>query len=467
MRKQTKSPLYWLILLVAAAVFTAMAFTAEIWVDEAYTLAMMRHSFAEIWRITAADVHPPLYYFLVKIFGFPFGWHPFSLRIFAALCYLALMAFGGDQLEKLFDRRTALLFMLLFPLYPFAQFYTVQIRMYSFAALAIFCNALYAYRCWKFGGVRDWIGFAVAGICAAYTHYFSLVSAGLIYGVLFLFIVFGNRKLLKPWLISSAVTIAVYLPWLKCFIEQLAFKVSNEYWIEPITFQTVVDYALELLYANGHSLFPVYSGLLVLALVVLAFRRKDWAALLALGVPVMTVVLGLAVSILIRPVFVIRYLAPCAPLLVFFLAHQLAQLKSENIRSGILAVLLVSFSGNLAVTLLDCLPQENRIYGAFQEQTQQAQAYVVLADGSMRIGQVISHHRPEVPVYTTEILGAASPYSNDHPVEDFSAESVDCFVLLTNSDTTPDGFSGFQFTPLGHYQAGYDEMEAWLAERAQ
>lgn len=40
--------------------------------DESYTFAMIKHSFLEIWRITAADVHPPLFYWYLKILTFPF-----------------------------------------------------------------------------------------------------------------------------------------------------------------------------------------------------------------------------------------------------------------------------------------------------------------------------------------------------------------------------------------------------------
>lgn len=38
----------------------------DIWYDEAYTFGLIRHSYREICFITAADVHPPLYYILLK-----------------------------------------------------------------------------------------------------------------------------------------------------------------------------------------------------------------------------------------------------------------------------------------------------------------------------------------------------------------------------------------------------------------
>ena len=68
-------------------------------------------------------------------------------------------------------------------------------------------------------------------VLSAISALIALVAAGAIYGVLLVCILVKKRSILKSWLVVSAVTIVLYLPWLKCFAEQLAFKVSNEYWI--------------------------------------------------------------------------------------------------------------------------------------------------------------------------------------------------------------------------------------------
>ena len=50
-----------LLILGGTAMYAVFSLDQLVWADEAYTFAMLRHSFAEIWAITAADVHPPLY----------------------------------------------------------------------------------------------------------------------------------------------------------------------------------------------------------------------------------------------------------------------------------------------------------------------------------------------------------------------------------------------------------------------
>ncbi|MDE7359017.1 MAG: hypothetical protein K2N39_06270, partial [Lachnospiraceae bacterium] len=45
-----------------------LCFSNDIWYDELFTVGMVEHSYGEMVRFTAADVHPPLYYCIVKLF---------------------------------------------------------------------------------------------------------------------------------------------------------------------------------------------------------------------------------------------------------------------------------------------------------------------------------------------------------------------------------------------------------------
>ncbi|MCQ2437786.1 MAG: hypothetical protein MJ099_05260, partial [Clostridia bacterium] len=69
---------YWAIFGIMVVVFTVLYLllvgSNYTWIDESYTFAMMRHSYREIWKITAASEHPPLYYWYVKTLSAPL--HP-------------------------------------------------------------------------------------------------------------------------------------------------------------------------------------------------------------------------------------------------------------------------------------------------------------------------------------------------------------------------------------------------------
>ncbi len=461
---------YWLILLFAAVLYGLMALSDMIWADEAYTFAMIRHSFPEIWRITAADVHPPLYYFAVKLFSMPFGYSEYSVRLFSGICYFLILAVGGSQIHRLFDRKTGLTFMALFLLYPFALNHAAEARMYSLSALAVFLNALFAYRVWLDNRGLDWVAFTLAGLAAAYTHYFALVSAGVIYGLLFVCCLCKNRKLLKPWLIASLVTVLLYLPWLKCFIAQLAVKVTDEYWIAPITFRSLVDDLITLLSTNDSRVYPLLLGLLVAVLFIQMIIRKDGPALLALTVPVLTMLLGIVVSVLMRPIYIVRYLVPCAPLLMFFLAYGISSFRREQLFTAVSSVLLVAFFSNLPFVAASMIPGQNKFGSGFVSATDQAQAYVVELPDNVKnshISQVVAFYQSEKPIYVPETMGAASPYPNIEELEAFQPEELDCFAVLTEPDSRPSmsGMEDFECTPLGVYYDVYNHTGVWLLTR--
>lgn len=469
LKQKRSSAAYYGILVLAGALYALLALSRNVWADEAYTLAMLPHSLGEIWRITAADVHPPLYYFLAKLFTLPFGYSQYALRLFSGACYFVILAVGGRELSRLFGKKTGLWFMALYLLFPFSLEHAAEARMYALSSLGVFLCALFAYRAWLENKVWDWVGFTAGGLCAAYSHYFALVAAGVIYGLLLLCCLLRRRRLLKPWLIFSAVTIAAYLPWLKCFIEQLAFKANNEYWIAPITLGSLAEDLMYVLHANGTGIFPLVFGLLGLMFLFLLIREKAAAPLLALAVPALTLGLGVLISALLRPIFIIRYLVPCAPLIIFFVAYGISRIQSKTLYGAAAALLLTAFAGNLLFAVEDILPSPGRFDAAAAAQAEPAQAYLIQAGSDLHISQITSYYDDVTPIYAAETLGAASPYPNIYPLSEFSPAQLQRVAVITDALTPPDLslLPGFRGEKLGTYQAAFDTIDLWLLEREQ
>ena len=468
MLKQKRfSAAYYGILIIAGVLYALMALSDNIWADEAYTLAMLPHSFGEIWRITAADVHPPLYYFAAKLFSAAFGYSQYAVRLLSGICFFLTIAIGGAELTRLFSKKTGLLFMGLYLLFPFSLEHAIEARMYGLASLSVFLCALFAYRVWLTGKTRDWVGLVASGLCAGYSHYFALVAAGVIYGLLFLCCLFRRRKLLKGFFLSALLTIALYLPWLKCLLEQLAYKANNEYWIGAITIKSLMGDLITLLHANGFSAFPLFFGLLGLLFLLCAVRDKAAAPLLALSVPVITMVLGVGVSILMRPIYIVRYLVPCAPLMIFFVAWGISAIRRDSLRSASIALFFAAFSANLIFAVEDILPNPDKFGADAAAQAKEAQAYVIQTEQHFHVSQVVSYYEPQLPIYTPETLGAASPYKNIHPLEEYPEEGIQRLAVVTDVDTPPDDslFPGYCGTKLGTYYAAYDSFDLWLMEK--
>ena len=80
-----------LIVLVAGVAFLlANAFHGNVWFDESYSVAIANHSFADIWRIGAGDVHPVLFYWAFHALNLVFGQNVLVYRLFATAGAVAL-----------------------------------------------------------------------------------------------------------------------------------------------------------------------------------------------------------------------------------------------------------------------------------------------------------------------------------------------------------------------------------------
>lgn len=464
--------LYFAILVLCAALYCVLLGGKYVWADEAYSFAMIQHSYAEIWKITAADVHPPLYYYILKFLTQPFGYSLLSAKIVSILPYLFIIAFGGIQFKQLFGKNEALSFMILFFLFPFSLGYSVEVRMYSWAAAFVFGNAVFAYRCFIEDNKHNWFFFALFGACSAYTHYYALVSTGIVYGLLLLVICIKGRKKLCLWLIFSALTVILYLPWLKSFIEQLIVKVNNEYWIAPISLRTVIDYGFSIFGGCGSGyLSLLFASVYLFALIGLIFtKNKDTCvlALCSLAVPVGTIAVGILASILVRPVFVIRYLVPAIPLLVTFLV-----LSFRNTASNypcIVAIclsLIVGIFGYGRFVRSEYQIVENALDQEFVAQFD-TDAYLVLTE-SGHIPSVLSYYDPITPIYRGACLSAANPFENYHAVSEFNAQKNDSVILLVDvgEDVPEEYASKYHGDYLGELNECGNLCNAYLLTKAK
>lgn len=437
-----------------------------VWTDEAYTFAMIKHPFSDIWRITAADVHPPLYYWYLKTLTSPFSYSLLSAKIASILPYVFIMIFGGRQLKKLFNSRTSILFMGMFFCFPSAMAYSIEVRMYSLAAAFVFACAIFAYRFWKYSQVRDGIGFVVSGVGAAYTHYFAFVSIIIVYGLLLIAIIIEKRALFKKWLVFVLLSVLVYAPWLSEFYNQLVYKVQNEYWIERISIGTVFDYWRTLFGAAGFGTYALFFSLAYLVSLIWIIRCKGKKSLLlvclcCLAVPIGTLVVGIGASILIRPVFVIRYLIPSVPLLVTFMAIVLGEIDNSMIFTNILVVVLMGGISNYGVTLYS----EYTTHDYLPVSQYEVDAYI--ATENSHVARTLGYYVTDVPIYCGK-LTAANPDLNLREKESFDKDMVQKAIILLKPGEIPSGeySDWYDYEFLGQWKCETD-TDAFLLIRKE
>ena len=60
-------------------------FHSNLWFDEAYSVGIANKAFIDIWRIGSHDVHPVLYYWMLRIVSLITGGSILAYRIFSMI----------------------------------------------------------------------------------------------------------------------------------------------------------------------------------------------------------------------------------------------------------------------------------------------------------------------------------------------------------------------------------------------
>lgn len=248
--------------IVIGIIFVSLgAFHSNLWFDESYSVGLARHTFGEIWSIGGHDVHPILYYWMLRIVYLMTGGTIMAYRIFSVIPIAIMIILGYTHIRKDFGEKTGFIFSFLSAFLPEMAQYAIEIRMYSWAILAVTILALYAYRLTKEDNTKNWIIFGLSSLASIYLHYYGLMAAGLINVFLLKYLIVKRRKKGIIFIISFGILQGLaYLPWLVNFATQLS-NVSSGYWI-GFSFPKT---PMELLSSQlaGYVKTSDYTGLLV------------------------------------------------------------------------------------------------------------------------------------------------------------------------------------------------------------
>src|SRR5688572_22490677 len=85
MSQKTERILLFSIFIICLAIRLAFITQKNLWFDEVFSWHLSLDGFYTIIARTSADIHPPLYYFILKIWSFIFGDSVFSIRLLSAL----------------------------------------------------------------------------------------------------------------------------------------------------------------------------------------------------------------------------------------------------------------------------------------------------------------------------------------------------------------------------------------------
>jgi hypothetical protein len=189
------------------------------WTDETFTLRTAPQPIARIPAILDADIHPPLYYFILHFWmelPFPGTLLARARALSVVWVLLATVALDRFWLRDL-SRSGRIRFLTLWTLSPCLLLYGRMARSYSMQ-LFVGCLAVYAAsRMLEAPASRLWIAlYAAAGALLLYTHYVpGLAIPAAVCGIAAYRSLRARRvDLIRPVLISHLVMLVAYLPWL-------------------------------------------------------------------------------------------------------------------------------------------------------------------------------------------------------------------------------------------------------------
>lgn len=248
----------------------------SIWYDEAFSILLAQKGPTEILNGTlaadvnasAAEEHPPAYYFVLWVWIQFFGSSLVAVRSLSILFSLGTIVLIYLIAKHLFDSPTDWVATLLVSILPFQVHFGVEVRMYM---LLTFWLILTTFAFLK----RNWILFSFAAALAQYTH-----NLAAIYLISLAIIPVFQRdwKTLRALTLSGLGSIILYFPWLLQLPAQVS-KVTSNFWVEKPGIEKI--FTLILMYLPHlplpKSLLPfglLFAALIIALAVFQTYRAK-------------------------------------------------------------------------------------------------------------------------------------------------------------------------------------------------
>jgi mannosyltransferase len=202
----------------------------NLWFDEIFSWHLSTETFLDITWGTSADIHPPLYYYMLKIWMTAFGDSVFSIRLLSALLSSFSVFFIYPIARKILDAKESLVVLILYSISPLNLYYSQEARM---AVLNLFLNTaalFFFFKTLEFKGrftlflknINVW-AYIIFTVFALYTHYFSFTFlAG---EIIYLLISFKKlTRRIHQYLFIYILMFAAYLFWLPILMKHMTIR---------------------------------------------------------------------------------------------------------------------------------------------------------------------------------------------------------------------------------------------------
>ena len=215
--------------------------------------------------------------------------------------------------------------------------FNVEARMYSLGAFFVLAAYLALHNILHSGKTSDWVIFSVASLCAAYTHYYALISVAFFYLAL-LSLLPQDKSSFKKILITYCAAVVVYLPWLLVLLPTFK-RTAADWW------STFIPSPINCIgfFFNPSWTVLIFGLAFLLYFTAQAKSSSKWLfapdtiwLLTGLLSAAGTSAVGLIVSHAFRPLFLVRYLYPLTAVVYLVFGFLLSKVRWRTILSSIL-----------------------------------------------------------------------------------------------------------------------------------
>jgi len=359
----------WGVVILTALLMLVLCRTENVWYDEAYTIALIRHPVKELVEITSKDVHSPFYYLLLKGFYIVLGQTIQSAKIFSVVFLVLFEIVLKYAVGAVWDKKATFYSLVFALLLPSVTVYAADARMYTMGLFFVTLSAVLAYFAVTGNKVKIWVWFTLSCACAMYVHIFTMLAMFVLFLLMAVCILVGryrNRKNLLCYVCSGAFVTVAYIPWLLVVFKQLsAVKASNIY--SEMEEDSYVGYFVQWFSSSWNPNWNtvklwcyvlVIAGLIYCCGVLIRVFGKgnrflqpiEHEVLLALMLVLVITptVLGIQFSERVQNIYMGRYSFPLLGFLCVFLGVVLSRVRIQifgvEIVPALIAIVLLAFS---------------------------------------------------------------------------------------------------------------------------
>lgn len=481
---------WWVLLLVISGIITTVlvfliGIAQSVWFDEAYSLTVASSSIHQIISLVAIDVHPPLYYLLLKAWNGLFGWNDYSYRALGAVIGGLTVIAAGLLSRKLFNVRAMIITLPFITLAPFLLRYDFEIRMYALASLLgliatyVLLKAVEAKtHHWKWWGL-----YAVIVAVSMYNVYYSALL-WIAHLVWLTYRTYQAKQPIRrqPWLAAYGIAILLFTPWLPIFFGQLTNGALASI-SQPMTTENLVGILSFVFLYQSVTQLGAWGAIIIVGVATLlaliagvTYKTSDKTERIKVALLVCYIAVPIAVITLIsliHPFYVERYLAPImvgSYLLVGAILAVAARRKPRLVFITIVSLTVVMITG-----VFNLSQQGNFNYQRWQTPTTKAVAMaigscndtekVLAADPYVYI-ELSQYVSPSCAMYfydpSTELKGGYAPLSkSSQQIKDVNnlgiAQLIE-YVYYGDPKLQPP--SGYSVTSQHEY--GSLKIQIWL-----